>query len=223
MTNLMHSNMTASSSRHCFIAHTEEQRRQVYRLRYACYRRKGSIDPRPDEQFSDAFDQAPNHFSFLVSSTDDQAMATVRVSVVRPDLGWTDAPVLHVYGHDARLAPIARESFVEASRLCFGPLARRDAFVRLVAHMAALAEMYQVAWLIACPRVEHAHVYQRIFGFQTLAEPRQYFGVNFETQLLGIRTADLRAFVRKDRVMTTAWADALAHLMRASAPALLAS
>jgi len=197
----------------CLLAQTPAHRAQVYRLRYASYRRKGSIEARPDEQFSDAFDEAPNHFSFLVSDAAHDAIATVRISVVRPDRGWTDAPVLHVYGGDSNIQPLARESFVEASRLCFAPQARRDAFVRLVAHMAAVAEFYDVAWLIACPRVEHASVYQRIFSFTPLAEPRQYFGVKFQAQLLGIRTADLRAFVRDRKVFAGAWSDALHHLL----------
>jgi hypothetical protein len=72
---------------------------------------------------------------------------------------------------------MAQESFVEASRLCFGRQARRDAFVGLVGHMAALADLYRVEWLVACPRVEHAEAYQRMFGFRPLAAPRQYFGV----------------------------------------------
>jgi len=191
----------------------------VYRLRYACYRRKGSIEPRSDEQFSDPFDQAPNHFSFLVTSPALQPIATVRISVVRPDRGWTDAPLLHVYGRDPAVEAVSRESFVEASRLCFAHQARRDAFVNLVAHMAALAEFYDVAWLLACPRAEHAPIYQRIFGFAPLAEPRQYFGVSFQTRLLGIRRSDLSVFVRNQKVLAGAWSDAFAGLHRAAAAA----
>ena len=195
----------------CVLAHTPEQREQVYRLRYACYRRKGSIDARPDEQFSDAFDQAPNHFSFLVSNG-PKPVATVRISVVDPDRGWTDSPVLHVYDSDPGIEPLGSGSFVEASRLCFAPQARRDAFLRLVANMAALADFYRVAWLVACPRVEHAPVYQRMFGFAPLAEARQYFGVRFQTQLLGIRRTALREIAGSRQLMAGAWAEALSQL-----------
>jgi hypothetical protein len=201
----------------CTIAETPKSREQVYRLRYACYRRKGSIDARADEQFSDSFDATPNHFSFLVRNEAEESVATVRISVVRPDLGWTDSPVCHVYGDYPAFQEIAKQSFVEASRLCFGPQARRDAFVRLVGNMAALAEFYDVEWLIACPRVEHAETYQRLFGFKPLAAPRQYFGVKFETQLLGIRRSDLQAYIRGIRPMERAWANARARLAPAMA------
>jgi hypothetical protein len=205
----------------CFIAHTAQDRAQVYRLRYACYRRKGSIDPTPDEQFSDHFDEAPNNFSFLVRSPNEEPVATVRISVVRPDLGWTDSPVRHVYGDHPVLQAIAGDSFVEASRLCFGRQARRDAFVGLVANMAALAQFYDVGWMVACPRVEHSPVYQRMFGFKPLAPPRQYFGVKFETQLLGVRREELRAYVSDARPMMSAWSDAFANLIQSRALPML--
>jgi hypothetical protein len=80
--------------------------------------------------------------------------------------------------------------------------------------MAAFADFYQVAWLLACPRVEHARFYERLFGFRPLAAPRRYFGVSFDTRLLGIRLADLRAFVATDRLMTDAWSEALERLLQ---------
>jgi hypothetical protein len=207
----MHNRHTTSKSE-CILADTVDTRTQVYRLRYECYRRTGAIDAQSDELFSDLFDLKPNSFSFLVRGEEKEALATVRINVVRPDYGWIDSPVHHVYGDHPSFQAIAKESFVEASRLCFGCAARRDAFVRLVGHMAALADFYRVCWLVACPRVEHSRVYQRMFGFQPLAAPRRYFGVKFDTQLLGIRIADLREYVRGEKQMSDAWSDALVHL-----------
>ena len=180
--------MNVNSAIQCGIADTRETREMVYRLRYACYRRKESIDANSEERFCDEFDAKPNSFSFLVRNA-AEALATVRISVVRPVNGWDDSPVRHVFGDHPVFQQIASQSFVEASRLCFGESARRDAFVGLLGNMAALAEFYEVEWLIACPRVEHAPVYERMFGFQPLAAPRPYFGVKFETQLLGVRRA----------------------------------
>jgi hypothetical protein len=202
------------------VAKTEETRTEVYRLRYQCYRRKGSIAEHADEQFSDSFDKKPNSFNFLVRDPEQQPVATVRIMVVKPDLGWTDSPVAQVYGEDPAFQAIARESFVEASRLCFGRQARRDAFVGLVGHMAALAEIYEVDWMVACPRTEHSHIYQRMFGFEPLAAPRQYFGVSFETHLLGIRVSELRKYVRGEKAMTNAWSMALRHVASLMAPTL---
>ena len=164
--------MNFNSASQCGIADTDETRDMVYRLRYSCYRRKGSIDPRKDERFSDDFDMKPNSFSFLVRNT-AEALATVRITVVRPVAGWDDSPVKHIFGDHPVFQQIAGQSFVEASRLCFGESARRDGFVGLLGNMAALAEFYNVEWLIACPRVEHAPIYERMFGFQPLAAPKR--------------------------------------------------
>jgi len=196
----------------CSIAQTPAERDEVFRLHYECYRRTGAIPPRTDRRFHDHLDELPNQFSFYSGSAAEPS-ATVRISVVRPDLGWTVSPAGQVYGDHPRFHAVAATSFVEASRLCFGPHARRGAFLRLTAHMAALGEFYDVEWMLACPRVEHTGVYQRMFGFRPLAEPRRYFGVAFQTRLMGTRTADLRVFVSSDHRMTAAWSEALDRLL----------
>lgn len=204
--------LTSSAAHHVRIAQSSEDLDNVFRLRYACYRRRGSIDYDPKGLFKDPFDECAGNFSFLVQGAEEEPLATVRVSVVLPGRGWLDSPARHVYGDHPELQRMSSESYVEASRLCFGPLARRDAFVRLLGNMAALADFYQVGWLVACPRAEHAPVYQRMFGFKLLAPPRQYYGVNFQTQLLGIRRSELRHHVRGAKPMTNAWREALVHL-----------
>ena len=196
----------------CEIARAREDREQVYRLRYHCYFRKGSIPPSAGRQFSDRFDDTPNHFSFLVRSATREPLATVRISVVKPNRGWTESPGGSVFGDHPAYRVLARESFVEASRLCFGPPARRDVLMRLLGNMAALSDFFQSEWLAACPRQEHAPIYQRLFGFRPMAEPRKYFGVDFETQLLGIRREELREYVRGVKPMMDAWHNALAGL-----------
>ena len=185
----------------------------MYRLRYECYRRRNSIPENSKEQFSDEFDEKPNNFSFLIRNEQGQAVATVRITVVRPDIGWNDSPAAHVFGDHPALQQIAQASYVEASRLCSGPLARRDAFIGLVSRMAAVAQFCSVEWMVACPRVEHATAYQRMFGFRPLAAPREYFGVTFQTQLLGIRVTELTAHVQNARVMKNAWSKALDQLV----------
>lgn len=144
----------------CRLANSPSAMDQVFRLRYQCYFSKGAIAAREDARFSDPFDQDPNQFSFLVESDSQAALATVRITVVRPDLGWTTSPCSKVFGDHCAFQDIARNSFVEASRLCFGSHARRDVLYRLLANMVAMADFHKADWLIACPRVEHSQMYQ---------------------------------------------------------------
>jgi len=207
---MTHTHTSYTSS--CKLAESPKDREQVFRLRYSCYRRKQSIPEQDTEAFSDNYDSLPNSFSFLVRTDTEDPLATVRINVVRPDFGWYDSPVSHVYGDHPAYEEIARQSFVEANRLCFAEQARRDVFVGLVGHMAALADVFQADWLGACPRVEHAKVYQHMFGFKPLAEPRQYFGVSFQTQLLGIRREEIAERVRNVKPLHEAWQRALIYL-----------
>lgn len=198
------------------LARTTDSLDQVYRLRYRCYRRNQSIPERSDERFPDHFDALPNHFSFIANGEHTEAMATVRLSVVHPDRpGWSDSPGARVFGDHPAFGAI--RSYVEASRLCFGLQARRDVFIGLLGNMAALADFYQVDWLVACPRVEHVPVYEKLFGFEPLAAPRQYFGVTFETQLLGVRMDQLAENVKDRKIMRRAWLNALDYLRDALA------
>lgn len=181
------------------IATTPEDRETVYKIRYACYSRCGSIPQNPTGQFSDSFDALPNHFSFLMPDWP----ATVRISVSRPDLDWLDTPANRVFGDHPALQYFG--SFVEANRLCFLERAHHNSFCDLLGHMAAMADHFDTEWLVACPRVEHAQVYQRLFAFEPFAPARKYYGVDFETQLLAIRREALRAHAARFRPMREAW------------------
>lgn len=202
----------------CKLARTTRDMDEVCRIRYECYHRGGSIAARADQRFRDHYDDLPNHFSFLLHSPGEGYLATVRISVVRPDLGWREAPSTRVFtGHPA-IERMTGESFVEASRLCFHRQARRDVLYRLVANLAALADQYETAWLVACPRPEHSPIYQRMFGFRPLAPARQYFGVSFSTELLGLRREELRRTADRFEPMRKAWHDAASGTILARIP-----
>ena len=202
----------------CTLAETREDRDQVYRLRYACYRRKESIDPRQDRRFSDDYDLLPNHFSLLARTPSGDSLATVRISVVRPEAGWTKAPAQTVFGDHPAFQQIAMASYVEASRLCFGEQARRDTLMQVVSYLAALADFYEVDWLVACPREEHSHIYERLFGFVRLAAPRQYFGVKFRTSLLAVTREQLHRYTQGARCMSAALTNASEYLTNSVLP-----
>jgi hypothetical protein len=133
------------------------------------------------------------------------AAATVRIGVVQPRRGWRESPAGAVFGDHPAYSALESDSFVEASRLCFAAQARRDTFMRLLGNMAALSDWFSAKWLVACPRQEHASIYERLFGFRAMAEPRKYFGVDFETQLLATRREELRERVGSTHAMWAAW------------------
>lgn len=194
----------------CRLARSNDEMAHVFRLRYQCYLRTGAIVPSDEQSFSDPFDHLPNQFSFLLDTDTESNAASIRISVVRPDLGWTVAPSSKVFGGDPAFEGIARGSFVEASRLCFRQQAQRHVLYRLIAHLAAAGEYFGTEWAVACPRVEHSHMYTRLFGFRPMAAARQYFGVNFRTDLLAVRLEELGAVAARYECMSAAWRAGLA-------------
>ncbi|MFN7922062.1 MAG: hypothetical protein U0Q16_18305 [Bryobacteraceae bacterium] len=191
----------------CQQARTPEEMDEVFRLRYLCYHAKGAIATRADRRFHDAYDELPNQFSFLLRGED--TTGSVRISVVRPELGWHEAPSATVFGDHPAFQRIAACGFVEASRLCFLPEARRDVLYRLVANLVALADYHGAPWVVACPREEHARFYTRIFGFHLLGEPRPYYGVNFRTALLAVPLEEIHQTAERIRSMRDSWSEAL--------------
>lgn len=198
-------NPTSPTAARCSIARTAEDLDTVFRLRYLCYHSRGAIEERADGRFCDRYDELPNQFSILYRNEERDAVASVRLSVVRPDLGWTESPAGAAFGDHAAYRSMAAASMVEASRLCFARTARRDAFYSLLGHMTALAEHFEAEWLAACPRVEHSEIYQRLYGFQPTGAVRRYTGVRFQTELLGTRLADIRELAGRVPWMDRAW------------------
>jgi hypothetical protein len=204
----------------CRLARSEDEMAHVFRLRYQCYLRTGAIMPSEEQSFSDPFDHLPNQFSFLLDTEAERNAASIRISVVRPDLGWVMAPSSKVFGGDPCFEAIAQGSFVEASRLCFREQAHRDLLYRLIANLAAAGDYFRAEWVVACPRVEHSHMYMRLFGFRSIAPARQYLGVNFRTDLLAIRLEELRRVAVRYGCMRSAWQAGLATLANALDPAV---
>ena len=114
----------------CSIADTTEMRDQVYRLRYAGYLRKGSIDARADERFSDRFDATPNHFSFLVRDGAGGGSA---------GSGLDGVPGRRRIRRSSRLPRLAAEASWRRAAW-YSPTGRRDALMQLLGYMAAMAD-----------------------------------------------------------------------------------
>ncbi len=54
--------------------------------------------PSTEGVFAGHLDNDPNHPSFLVQARQHDTLATIRLDVVRPDLGWHDSPGTQLFG-----------------------------------------------------------------------------------------------------------------------------
>jgi hypothetical protein len=173
------------------LATDRKTRNQVFALRHASYLAGGYIDRRPNDLFSDPYDDAPNCTSLLIYK-ESQPVASVRLCTLDLDPnkpGWNDIPGLHVFGDEimSLLTPdmSAPLRATEINRLVRHPDHTNDyelVFVlfRFVSYLV-LRQKFDMT--ISCVRRNHISFYKRL-GFEMNAGPRSYPELKFSTNLM---------------------------------------
>jgi hypothetical protein len=168
---------------------TDEDRDQVFRLRYRAYLREGAIGPNPSESFSDTFDDAPNAWNFGIYYEGTLASA-LRVSVSTPEHPQT--PSIHVF--EDLLEQHLREGkiIVDPTRFVADPdLPKRIAMLPYLAvrlgYMAC--DHFNADLGLATVRNEHVAFYKRTFMHEQVSEPREYLGL---TKPLNLMVSDFQ-------------------------------
>src|ERR1700720_3870355 len=64
----------------CRLADTDEQREEIFRLRYHAYLREGGISPNPSRTFSDRYDETGNVYLYGLY-VDSQLASSIRIHV----------------------------------------------------------------------------------------------------------------------------------------------
>jgi hypothetical protein len=153
---------------------TDDEREQIFRLRYEAYLREGAIAANFTKKLSDRFDDAENSWTFGLH-IDGKIVSSVRICVSSPEQPLTPA--------------------VEAFPDILGPEIERGKIIvdpnRFVSAAKATRAYPELPYLtvrlgfIACPyfgadiatasvRREHQAFYKRIFGLKPMCEPRPY-------------------------------------------------
>src|SRR5260221_4176347 len=78
------------------LAETDEEKDEIYRLRYRAYRREGAILPSASERVSDRHDEAPNNFIFGVYYR-GELYSSIRISVLSGE--WRSSPSSEMYSN----------------------------------------------------------------------------------------------------------------------------
>lgn len=175
-----------------------QTRADAYSVRHKSYLSGGYIDPRPNGQFSDPYDEMPNSQSMVVYKA-GRPVASVRVCILdtNPALsGWDDIPALQIFPEEMQsLIADAPEHTkhrrnrparaIEINRLVRHPDFATDftlvfALFRLATFMVYY---HETDVMMSCVRRNHTSFYKRLH-FHNVAGPRRYAGVKFETNLM---------------------------------------
>lgn len=153
---------------------SEEEREQIYRLRYRAYLHEGAIAPNASKRIEDQFDNLPNSWIFGLHF-EGELTSSIRISVATADNQLTPA----VDAFPDYLEPELSQGkvIVDPNRFVADPLRtkRIPELPYLTVRLGYVACGYFNADIgTATVRAEHQAFYRRVFLQDVLCPPRPY-------------------------------------------------
>lgn len=164
-------------------------RADAFRIRHDGYARYGHIDDRPDGIFTDSYDNQGNMLTAVISKNGRPA-GTVRVGVRGPGRHDT-LPAMEIF-EDEIAGTMAMASTdgkvptaVEVGRIARAPAYEHDATIihALFRTAGYLILHFDPDIVFSAVRLHHQPIYRR-FGFQQVADARQYPGLQCKMVLM---------------------------------------
>lgn len=173
------------------LAETEEEKDEIYRLRYRAYLNEGAIEPNLDRKVTDRFDNLPNSWIFGVYF-DGMLASSLRITVASPE--WPDSPSMSVFPEI--LGPELQKGkvMIDPTRFVADP-ARAKRIPELPYMTLRLAyvacEYFHADLGLASVRAEHQAFYKRVF-LHTISPPRDYPSLTKPICLMAIDFPSMR-------------------------------
>lgn len=156
------------------VALNSNDREDLFKLRYECYRRENTIAENPQGIFSDDYDLMQNSWLFGVY-LDDRLVSSIRFHVISPETPM--GPAYDVFPDIVRPMIAAGQTVVDPTRLVVSremtELYPELPYVTIRSAFMA-AEYFEAEYMLATVRKEHQAFYKRFFGFAELCPPRPY-------------------------------------------------
>ncbi|MDB5503253.1 MAG: hypothetical protein JWR89_3155 [Tardiphaga sp.] len=173
------------------LAETEEEKDEIYRLRYRAYLKEGAIEPNRDHRVTDRYDDLPNSWIFGVYF-EGMLASSLRISVASPEHPST--PSRSVFPDVMEPAIALGKIIVDPSRFVAepSPANRFPELPYMTLRLAFVACDYFHADIgLASVRAEHQSFYRRIF-MHNVSPPRDYPGLTKQIGLLAIEFPSMR-------------------------------
>jgi hypothetical protein len=169
---------------------TDDEREQVFRLRYEAYLREGAISANLIQKVSDRFDDAENSWTFGLH-VDEKIISSIRICI--PSARQPVTPAVEAFPDF--LEPEVRRGkiIIDSNRFVADAQAARiySELPYLTVRIGYMASVHFDAHLnTATVRKEHQAFYKRVFGFKPVCEPRPYPTI---TKPLSLMMLDFRA------------------------------
>jgi hypothetical protein len=170
-------------------AKTERDFHAIGGLRYRCYRAEGLIDPSRDEVFLDEFDRAPGAQVFAVFLK-GRIVSSIRLHILRDD--HASSATFEAFSDILRPMIASGMTLVDGARFVVDPTigsTRLSIAWQTLKICLRVADDIDADYGVAAVQPSHVHLYQKIYNFSQLAEPRDYCMLNTKLALIGV---DLR-------------------------------
>lgn len=189
------------------VVETQNQKEEIYRLRYKAYLHEGAVAKSETEMVFDAYDDAPNQWVFGVYYR-DVLMGSIRVGVLtnkrrESPAGWLFNDVL---------TPLidAGQVIIDPTRFVADPdRAGEFPYLPLMsARLGWIAAIHFGADMgISIVRREHQPFYRRLFLQEEMAEPRLFPGLLKPVGLMGAYFSEVKdeVLVRHPFLRSTAF------------------
>jgi N-acyl-L-homoserine lactone synthetase len=173
----------------------DDEREQVFRLRYDAYLREGAIAPNFSKKITDHFDDAENSWTFGVH-IDGKIVSSMRVCVSSPAQPMTPA----VDAFPDVLEPELKRgaTIIDCNRFVTDAQAARTfpGLAYLTVRPGFLAcPVFEAEIVTASVRREHQAFYKRVFGFSPVCEPRPYPTVTKPLSLMTVNYLSVREMI----------------------------
>ena len=178
------------------LAETPAEKEVIYRLRYRAYLREGAILPSSEKRLTDAYEDAPNAWTFGVY-VDGELYSSIRVSVLTSE--WRMSPSVELFGDVLHPKLDQGLVFIDSTRFVADPDKARSLpeLPYVTVRLGSMAGVhFHADFGLAIVRPEHQAFYRRVFLQETWCEPRLYPGL---VKPVGLMAAHLPTV--RDRVL----------------------
>ncbi len=173
-------------------AKTEGDFRAIGHLRYRCYRAEGLIDADEEQVFLDEFDYAPGARTYGVY-VDGAIVSSIRLHILR---GEEDRSATFEAFSDI-ISPMLGSgmTIVDGARFVVDPTIgekRLSVAWQTLKICLRVADEINADFGVAAVRLAQVHLYEKIYNFSQMAEPREYCQLNAKLALIGVDLAKQR-------------------------------
>ncbi|MGL4395598.1 MAG: N-acyl amino acid synthase FeeM domain-containing protein [Hyphomicrobium sp.] len=198
---------------------TDDERRALFRLRYAAYRAFDGVEPTADGEYRDRVDDLST--TVHIGAYDgDKLIGCLRLCFSKPGDPLSTLPCAAHYPELKAVKQSSAGALMEVSRFAIDPAIsntsyRTTLYAALVRVALIAAEASAVHTILVATRPEWVRFYQYMLGFSPIAEPALYPPGTLKIALLGGSLAQARLRQRMQNAFFKITADDIASMRRA--------